>query len=194
LFYTEEFLGWNSEDWLSYLIWSVLFVSVPAAILALTRSQSLMLKKLLSNRAILGFCGICLPMLIALFFAAGKATVLPLPTGVNEMSNYGCCSQGLVFPREKVMALVQWFEMRKIGFVDVLMEEYADKHGELRWALTPSVIQHIGRKSSKLDDSGSASKYQMSVAEKIWNFAYEWNSAADLSREHFLATQINPRL
>lgn len=189
LFYTEEFLGWNSEDWPSYLTWSVFFVTVPAATLALVRPYSLVLKKLLSNRVILGFCGICLPPLIALFFAAGKVTVLPLPTGVNEMSNHGCCSQGLVFPREKAMTLVQWFEMKKIGFVDVLTEEYADQHGELRWALTPSVIQHIGRKSSKLDDFGPSSKYQMSVAEKIWNFAFERNNAADLRREHIDATQ-----
>lgn len=168
-------------------------MSVPAVILALSRSYSLVLKKLLSNRVILGICGICLPLLIALFFAAGKVTVSPLPTGVNEMSKYGCCSQGVVFPREKAMALVQWFEMKKIGFVDVLTEEYADQNSELRWALTPSVIQHIGRKSSKLDDFGTNSKYQMSVAEKIWNFAFEQNSAADLKMEHFHATQTVPR-
>lgn len=172
---------------------SVLFVSVPAAILALIRSYSPVLKKLLSNRVIILVCGTCLPMLIGLFFAAGKVTVLPLPIGVNEMSKYGCCSQGLVFPREKAIALTQWFEMKKIGFVDVLTEEYADQHGELRWALTPSVIQHIGRKSSKPDDFGTASKYQMSVAEKIWNFAFEQNSAADLRREHFHTTQTNSR-
>lgn len=100
------------------------------------------------------------------------------------MNKYGCCSQGLVFPRGKVQGLIDWYETKKIGFVDMLMEEYADQHGELRWALTPSVIQHIGRKSSKGDDFGSGSKYHMSVAEKLWNFEFEQYSAADLREEH----------
>lgn len=110
--------------------------------------------------------------------------MLPLPAGVNEMDKFGCCSQGLVFPRDKVLDLIDWYEIKKIGFVDMLTEEYADQHDELRWALTPSVIQHIGRKSSKGDDFGAASKYHLAVAEKLWNFAFEQNSATDLREEH----------
>lgn len=135
----------------------------------------------------LTICGVCLPLVILLFFSAGKSTVLPLPVGVNEMNKYGCCSQGFVFPREQAKALTEWYEMKKIGFVDVLTEEYADEHNELRLALTPSVIQHIGRKSSKGDDFGPAAKYQMSVAEKLWNFAFEKSNAANLKQEHLQA-------
>lgn len=80
--------------------------------------------------------------------------------------------------------LIDWYETKKIGFVDMLTEEYADRHGELRLALTPSVIQHIGRKSSKGDDFGAGSKYHKSVAEKLWNFAFEQSSATDLREEH----------
>lgn len=100
------------------------------------------------------------------------------------MNKYGCCSQSLVYPRGKVQDLINWYETKKIGFVDMLTEEYADQHGELRLALTPSVIQHIGRKSSKGDDFGADSKYHISVAEKLWNFAFEQNSATELREEH----------
>lgn len=184
LFYTEEFLGWNSENWPSYVFWSALWAIGPAFFLARARFYFPSLKKLLSNRVILSICGVCIPLLIGLFFAAGKVTMLPLPAGINEMKSHGCCSQGLVFPRDKVQDLIDWYEMKKVGFVDMLTEEYADQHGELRWALTPSVIQHIGRKSSKGDDFGGGSKYHMSVAEKLWSFAFEQNSATDLRKEH----------
>ena len=117
-------------------------------------------------------------------------TMLPLPAGVNKMNQYGCCSQGLVFPRAKVPDLINWYETRKIGFVDSLTEEYANQKGELRWALTPSVIQHIGRKSSKGDDFGVASKNHISVAEKMWNFAFEQHNATDLRAEHSHAIEI----
>jgi len=109
------------------------------------------------------------------------------------MSKYGCCSQGFVFPREKARTLSEFFEQKKIGFVDMLTEEYADQHKELRWALTPSIIQHVGRKSSKGDDFGAAAKYQMTVAEKLWNFAFERNNAVDLRSEHLAAIEVRRR-
>lgn len=66
----------------------------------------------------------------------------------------------------------------------MLTEEYANEKGELRWALTPSVLQHVGQKSTKGDDFGEAAKYGRSVAEKLWNFAFELNDAGILRREH----------
>jgi hypothetical protein len=81
-----------------------------------------------------------------------------------------------------VPQLLQWYADKKIGFVDMLTEELADKENELRWALTPSPMQHIGRKSSKGDDFGKNSKYHMSVAEKMWNFAFELNDPTALEK------------
>lgn len=52
---------------------------------------------------------------------------------------------------------------------------------ELRWALTPSVMQ---RKSSKGDDFGKGAKYQRSVAEKLWSFEFEGNDKGRLRGEH----------
>jgi len=110
--------------------------------------------------------------------------MVPLPHGINEMNNFGCCSQGLVFPHDKALDLIQWYETKKVGFVDVLTEDYADQNHETRWALTPSVLQHVGRKSSKGDDFGKNAKYHMSVAEKIWNFGFEKMDAKRLRDEH----------
>ncbi|KAF2469505.1 uncharacterized protein BDR25DRAFT_228781 [Lindgomyces ingoldianus] len=187
LFFTEEFLGWNSEFWFTYLFCSIVVFSLSTGPLVYLRSKSPNLKRHLSDRILLIFCGLIVA-LIGLFFALGRVTVLPLSAGVNEMPKYGCCSQGFVFPREKAMNLGKFFEERKAGFVDVLTEDYADRNKELRWAIMPSVIQHVGRKSSKVDDYGPMSKFGMTVAEKIWNFGFERYNADELRREHWRAT------
>lgn len=184
LFYTEEFLGWNSEAWRVYLFWSIVFAvgTIGAALTARTFSATA--KKTISALMLSLAVVIALAFAILLFFAAGKTTVLALPRGLNEMNQYGCCSQGLVFPRDKAQDIANFFEDRKIGYVDMLIEEYADEHAEFRWALTPPVLQHIGRKSSKGDDFGEASKNSMPVAAKLWNFQYELNDPEELRTEH----------
>lgn len=184
LFYTQEFLGWNGEDWPAHLFWSVAAVTAAGLAIVCLRSFSSRMKRLLTPLAAFAICFVAAPLVIVLVFAAGKTTVLPLPTGVNVMNKYGCCSQGFVFPRQKAKDLVVWYEQAHVGFVDMLTEEYADKHGELRLALTPSVIQHVGRKSSKGDDFGENSKHQLSVTEKLWNFDFELLNEDDLRVEH----------
>lgn len=94
--------------------------------------------------------------------------------------------QSLLFPRDRASDLIEWYESKKIGFVDTLAEEFADGNPEerLRWALTPSVMQHVGSKSTKGDDFGTAAKYHRSVAEKLWNFAFELNDRERLREEH----------
>lgn len=187
LFYTEEFLGWNSEDMESHLAWSLVVVVVAVAIMYLARVYSATAKRVLTIPAALVILGTIVPCGIVLFFAAGKVTVLPLPHGINAMNQYGCCSQGLVYPHDKLQDLIEWLTERKIGFPDMLIEEYADKHDQLRLALTPSVLQHVGRKSSKPNDHDGAAKYHMSVAEKLWNFEFELNDAETLHKENVAA-------
>lgn len=64
----------------------------------------------------------------------------------------------------------------------MLTEDYANEDGEQRWALTPSVLQHIGTKSSKNSrDNGE------DTINTIWNFAFERNEAKALRKEHELA-------
>jgi hypothetical protein len=184
LFYTEEFLGWNGEDWPTHLFWSVAAVAASGLAIFSLHSCSSHMRRLLTPLATLAICFAAVPLLIVLVFAAGKTSVLPLPTGVNVMNMYGCCSQGFVFPRQKAKDLIAWYEQAHVGFVDMLTEEYADKHGELRLAMTPSVIQHVGRKSSKGNEFGENSKHQLSVAEKLWNFDFELFDEDALRKEH----------
>lgn len=121
---------------------------------------------------------------ILIFFGMGRNTVLPIPTGVAEMPEFGCCAQGFVFPHLKALALVDYFKDRRLGFVDVLTEDYANERGELRYAMTPGVMQHVGKKSSKIDDYGPQSKWGRSVAEKIWSFTFEKFDWRRLRQEH----------
>jgi hypothetical protein len=87
--------------------------------------------------------------------------------------------------------MISWYEEKKVGFVDMLTEEYANRFGGGRWAVTPSVIQHVGGKSSKGDDLGSNAKYDRTVAEKIWNFRFERFDAEALKKEHDRVGEIN---
>lgn len=119
-----------------------------------------------------------MPLLIVLFFITGRVTWNPLPHGIAKMNAGGCCGQGIVYPRDRLYEVVQFLEETRAGYVDLLIEEYANKHNLLRWALVPSVLQHIGRRSSKGDDFGENSKHGMALAEKVWNFEYEEYYAA----------------
>ncbi|KAF2714433.1 hypothetical protein K504DRAFT_3300 [Pleomassaria siparia CBS 279.74] len=183
LFYTEEFFGWNAENWPTYLTYSSVVFVFLVWLFVYLRAKAPSAKWAFTNRANLAWCSICV-VAIAFYFALGSGTVLPLPAGVNHMPAFGCCAQGFVFPRNKAFELTQYLEDRRVGFVDVLTEEYADEKDELRWAITPSVIQHVGRKSSKVDESGPKGKHGLSVAETIWNFAFEKYDAESLRREH----------
>jgi hypothetical protein len=184
LFYTEEHLGWNVEEWPIYLVWSFTAVTLPLIVMLGARSRFKHLGRILTNHTIIIVCGICMPLSIGLIFAAGRHSIFPLAAGVNEMPKFGCCSQSLVFPQSKVPQLLNWYAEKKIGFVDTLTEELADQENELRWALTPSPMQHIGEKSSKSDDFDQPN--ELSVAAKLWNFAFELNDPATLRKEHQL--------
>lgn len=69
--------------------------------------------------------------------------------------------------------------IKKAGYVDMLVEEWADEEDLVRWAVVPSLLQHIGGRSSKGDDMGFKSKHNRAVAEKIWNFGFELHKADD---------------
>ncbi|KAF2688381.1 integral membrane protein-like protein [Lentithecium fluviatile CBS 122367] len=190
LFYTEELHGWNSEDWLAYLATSFFVFIVPMGLLCYLRTQNAAANRILTNRVLLAIAA-SITTSIGLFFALGRITVHPLPTGISLMPEFGCCSQALVFPTTIIPSLAAFFASRRTGAPDVLLEDFArDKGGEdglgkgLRWALSPSVVQHVGRESSKKDDFGEMSKYGMSVAETIWSFGFEDLKAGALRTEH----------
>jgi hypothetical protein len=181
LFYTEEFLGWNVEEWRTYLFWSFTAMALPLIAMLVARYRYKNLGRTLTNNAIIVVCGVCIPLSVALFFAAGRHSMLPLPAGVNEMPKFGCCAQSLVYPRSKVPQLLEWYAEKRIGFADTLLEELADEKNETRWALTPSPMQHIGAKSSKTGEPRA--KYNMTIPQTLWNFAFELNDSDALRRK-----------
>jgi hypothetical protein len=157
LFYTEEHLGWNIEEWPIYLAWSSLVAIIPLMAIISVRYRFKHVGRTLTNSAVIIICGVCIPLSIGLFFAARRVSMLPMPAGANEMAKFECCSQSLVFPQAKVPKLLKWSTDKRIGFADTLTEELAEQENELRWAPTPSPMQHIGEKSSK---SGGRSTIQ----------------------------------
>ncbi|PYH51495.1 uncharacterized protein BO96DRAFT_438933 [Aspergillus niger CBS 101883] len=185
LFYTELFLGWNSEEWPTYLFFSLLAAAVVVVTTTAIRYYCPATDRYLSNEIITVLSLVITPLLIVLFFAAGRNTMLPIPEGVHAMPKFGCCSQGFVFSQTRVGDLVSWYERNKVGYVDMLTERYADQNGEVRWALTPSVLQHVGSRSSKTNSLGKH-RERLTISERIWNFRFEENDPGELRLEHRL--------
>ncbi|KAJ5214923.1 hypothetical protein N7468_010602 [Penicillium chermesinum] len=194
LFYSEEFFGWNSEEWPTYLWYSILAIVVVALVSLGSRQYIPSVKPHMPNSTVLLLCFVCTPLLIILFFAAGRTTMLPLPKGVHLMQNFGCCSQAFVFPRERVPELLELYKSKEEGYVDSITEAYANEHDELRWALIPSVMQHVGRQSTKsTSDTVGPPRYktkaEMKGPERLWNFAFETIDPAAMSAEHEYAKE-----
>lgn len=185
LFYTEKFLGWNSEEWPTYTFWSICVLLTPAIASIFLRRKIPSLRNSLSNTFISIITLFCLPACIILYFMAGRVSMQPLHPGVNLMSNFGCCSQGLVFPREMVPRIMDRLTKTKAGPIDSIIEDWADEEDLQRWALTPSVVQHIGRKSAKANPAATVQeKSELNDARGLWNFAFELNDVNTVKNEH----------
>ncbi|KAI0021293.1 hypothetical protein F4780DRAFT_778807 [Xylariomycetidae sp. FL0641] len=187
LFYYEGLLGWNSENWFTYLRYSVAFTMVETVVLLAIRHYWAPARSFLSRLMLLLLLGVCTPLSIGLFFAAGPTYMFPTPAGVNLMPKFACCGQGLVFPREQitdhVLPVLQQARER-LDFptpVDSLIEKYADRNDALRWALTPVVLQHVGGKSSH---GVRRNKFGTMTPTKIFNFQFETNDPDALAAEH----------
>ncbi|KAL9602023.1 MAG: hypothetical protein Q9219_002132 [cf. Caloplaca sp. 3 TL-2023] len=168
LFYTEKLFGWNSEEWLHYLGWSVLAFLTSAVTLISSRSHSRRLRKHLSNVSIAIICCFCLPATILLYFMAGRVSMQPPSPGLQRIEKFGCCSQGLIFPRQivpRAMHAVSRATNQRY-YVDMTLEPWANEEGLARFALVPPLLQHVGSKSSK------GSKFDEG-ANSIWNFEFE---------------------
>ena len=171
LFYTEEFLGWNSEEWPLYFSVSIAVVATIGSVLLLLRSCQP--RRNLRGTFIAMVCFLITPACIVLYFLAGRLSMQPLPPGLSEMPNFGCCGQGLVFSREMAPRVVDRLSERRVGFVDSLIEEYAKELDLKKLVVIPSLLQHIGAKTSKEVDLGEMAKSRRTVAERIWNFGFE---------------------
>ncbi|RDH35352.1 hypothetical protein BDQ94DRAFT_158211 [Aspergillus welwitschiae] len=160
LFYVDDLLGWNSEEWPSYLALSfVIWVALTGAMVFIKRRFF----KSTPASAIWMTSLFFIPAFIGLHFTAGRQTMWPIRSGVHEMNKYGCCSQGLVFPHRIVPQFLEHTDLTTDWLVDMMVEEIANKEEWKRHAVVPPVLQHIGATSSKgygFDKS----------AKTIWNF------------------------
>jgi hypothetical protein len=177
LFYIEDLFGWNSEYWPTYLFWSFVTWTIATSSLVVARNTSPSLQNFLSNASILVVSGVCIPALVALFFASGRNSIWPLRPGIHEMNKNGCCSQGYVYPRSIISLLLERTDLETDWLVDMMVEEIADQEGWVRWASAPALLQHIGTTSSKgygFDETASS----------LWNFGFELYQKSHLGRSH----------
>ena len=171
LFYTEEFLGWNVEEWRAYLAASIAITGMTGMALLLIRQ--FILENTITNGFIAITCLICAPACISLYFMAGRLSMHPPHPGVYRMPRFGCCAQGLVYSHRMASKVINRLSQAREGYVDQIVEAWANDANLVRWVTIPSLLQHVGASSSKGDDRGSAAKYGRSVAEKIWSFSFE---------------------
>ncbi|KAL4746815.1 hypothetical protein BDW72DRAFT_210140 [Aspergillus terricola var. indicus] len=166
LFYIDGLLGWNGEEWPKYLAWSlIVWASISGAMVASKRAFKTELRSIPMS-AIWLTSAVFIPAAIVLHFLAGRQTMWPISPGVHEMNKYGCCSQGLVFPRAIIPRFLEHTDLTTDWLVDMMVEKIADSQGWSRWAVVPPLLQHIGATSSKgygFDNSAST----------IWNFRFE---------------------
>ncbi|KAL0944933.1 uncharacterized protein CTRU02_202820 [Colletotrichum truncatum] len=177
LFYSETFLGWNNEEWPIYLSWAVLGFAVVAAVAAAlvvfatrfytkARPQYLFRPSNPFGRLYLAVLGLWMPFMVALYFLAGRLSVQPMSPGLQPMPSYGCCSQGLVFPKRHLRAMSNQLRNppETTLFPDQIIERWANDQLLSKWALVPSVLQHIGRMSSSTGGG---------LRKGTWNFRFE---------------------
>lgn len=155
----------------TYLTWSVIFEIALALMLLLLRSNSIAIVKVLTARAVCFLLTICAPACVALDFAAGRLTVQPYRQGIHRMKAYGRCSQALLFPWHQIAPMLAYFRER-VENADTLVEQYPNEYNSVRLALSPSVFQYVGSRSSKWSDEKAAKEAvdengQMST-ERIW--------------------------
>ncbi len=69
--------------------------------------------------------------------------------------------------------------------VDQLLEDYANDNGEIRSALTPSVLQLVGAKGSKDDDTVGETRHP------IYHFEFELHDWKSLRQEHLRTLAVD---
>jgi hypothetical protein len=177
LFYAEDLFGWNSENWLVYLLLSFMSWAIMTSSLVFARSRSRSTQAILSNVVILAILGVCIPALIALFFSSGRNLIWSLTPGIHEVNKFGCCSQGYVYPRDIVAPLLKRTNLETDWLVDMMVEDIANEEGWVRRDRMPALLQHIGMTSSKgygFDNT----------AGHLWNFRFELYEKSWLGSSH----------
>lgn len=182
LFNQERSIGWSSREIggnHEFLISCA--VALPLLfVLSAARKRSKPVQRNLDHASIFIICLIAIPSFVILFFQAGKASLLPPKPGVRAQP-YGCCSQGMVFPRQQVTQVTEYLLNRTSGQIDMMLDDYAVEQGLTRYAHYPVLLQHIGIQSAR--------KTTAKEAQAIWSMAFEQQDPKRLAFEHTLLRQ-----
>jgi len=99
---------------------------------------------LLSRQAIRTICYVTIPVLVFLWLKTGRFALIPRPEGVS-VQPWGCCTQGEIFPRSQIPALVrQLVERSNRSAADITDWDHGYEQGLLRYVLDPPMVQHLG--------------------------------------------------
>jgi hypothetical protein len=82
LFYTTHLLGWNKEEWRSYLCKSLFATGCIGLLLVWLRLVNTPAARILNNLTLGLLVAVYTPLCIGVFFAAGRLTVAPLRSGL----------------------------------------------------------------------------------------------------------------
>ena len=148
LFNEERSTGWASNGLFANNVLLIsLGVDVFLCILAfILKRHSRILGPLLSPLSMLVICFVTVPGVIILFFQAGKASLLPPAPGVHREDGFGCCNQGLIFPREVASDLSSYLEEMAASMPhDNAIMEYSRRKRLALYALYPIMVQHVGK-------------------------------------------------
>jgi hypothetical protein len=158
---------------------SIFIIAIPLLLLAIPYSRRPRIVQRPSTIFIISF--IYTPMFILLVFLAGRPSMFAIKPGVHLMPENACCTQALVFPSSQIPGVVRWLDSHREdadNYQDQLIEEYAGKAepNMLRWALTPSVVQHVGDKSSK---AGAVAGWgDRGPRLRLWSVSFEQEGMA----------------
>jgi hypothetical protein len=152
LFNAERSIGWDSNALFgNNVLW--ISIGISSALLGATFLLRRYTKfNSFSNPTLAVICLMFIPMFLIFFFQSGKTSMLPSPSGVT-VQNWGCCTQGLILPREQVPGFVAELRNRaSVAPPDIIAIDYAEAQKLQRYALNPVQVQHLGqnRRSAKL--------------------------------------------
>ncbi|THZ18936.1 hypothetical protein D6C89_08015 [Aureobasidium pullulans] len=92
--------------------------------------------------------------------------MLPPHPGVRK-EGFGCCAQGLVFPRAKAPRVVEYLNAKQSGQIDLMLDDLAREDKLDRYALYPVQVQHIAHE-----------------AQAIWSMTFEDLDPKALRKSH----------
>lgn len=134
-------IGGNHEFLISVGVAVLIF-----PLLLLARKRIRTLRHHVDNFTIMVIFLLAIPSFIVLFYQSGKASVMPPKPG-TYLERFGCCSQGLVFPREVVHDVIGYLQFWEKGQIDLMIDHLANVMDYDRYTLYPIQLQHVGKQA-----------------------------------------------